>query len=57
MKGFKKMRGKWLFKWPITHCGTGTSKCGTGTKSPLPLFSLWVLVPLDLVSVPTCYYI
>ena len=37
------------------HGGTGTSKCGTGTKCPLPLFSLWVPVPVSVVPVPICY--
>ena len=57
MKGFKKMRGKGLFKWPITHGGIDTNKSGIGTKSPLPFFSLWVPVPLDLVPVLICYCI
>ena len=36
--------------------GIGTSKCGTGTKNPLPLLSLWVPVPVSVVLLPKCYY-
>ena len=38
MEGLKKMGEKRLFKYPFTHGGTDTSKCGTGTKSVLPVF-------------------
>ena len=34
------------------HVGTGTSKCGTGTKSVLVLHYLGVPVPVYMVSVP-----
>ena len=57
MKGFKKMRGKGLFKWPITHGDIGTSKCGTSTNMVLSLFSLWVPVPINVVPIPICYCI
>ena len=39
MKGLKKKRRNGLFKYPFTHGGTGTSKCGIGTKSALHVFS------------------
>ena len=34
------------------HVGTGTSKCGTGTKSVMVLHCLGVPVPVYLVPVP-----
>ena len=46
MKGFKKWEEKGSSNDPFTHGGTGTSKCGIDTKFPLPLFSLWVPVPV-----------
>ena len=54
MKGFKKMRGKGLFKWPITHgdTGTGTSKCGTSTNVLLHLIPAPVPIPIRVVPVP-----
>ena len=52
---------------PFTHggTGTGTSKCGTDTKSVLPvfsrlvppLFSWLVLIPVSVVLVPLCFYL
>ena len=36
----------------ILHAGTGTSKCGTGTKSVLVLHCLGVSVPVYWVPVP-----
>ena len=45
MKGFKKMRGKGLFKWPITHSSTGTNML-------LHLISASVPVPIRVVPIP-----
>ena len=43
--GSKKMKGRGLSKWPITHGGTGSDMV-------LPLLLLWVLVPISVVPVP-----
>ena len=40
MKGFQKWEEKGSSNYPFTHGGTGTSKCGIGTKSALPCFFL-----------------
>ena len=37
------------------HVGTGTSKCGTGTKSVLVLCCFGVPIPVYLVQVPIVY--
>ena len=64
MRGFKKWEEKGPSNDPFTHDGTGTSKCGTGTKLPLPLFFIMgtstskcgtdtkLLLPLIPVSIP-----
>ena len=41
MKGSKKMGGKNSLNDPFKHGGTGTSKCGTDTKSALHVFLDW----------------
>ena len=57
-KGDRNMEGlqKWAEKknliWPCTPDGTGTSKCGTDTEWPLPLFAQVVSVPVRVVPVP-----
>ena len=54
MKGFKIL-GENPSNGLFTHGGTGTSKCGTGTKSVLPFFSGLVPVPVSVVPVPLFY--
>ena len=54
MKGFKIWE-KNVLNSPFTHDDTGTSKCGTGTKSVLPIFSWLVPIPVSVVPVPLCY--
>ena len=46
----QKFEGERLFKWPIMHVGIGTTLV-------LPLFSLWVPIPISVVPVPIWYCI
>ena len=39
-----------------TPDGTGTSKCGTSTEWPLPIFPQVVPVPVRVVPVPLAHY-
>ena len=55
MKG-SKFWEKNSLNGPFTHGSTGTSKCGTDTKSVLPFFSGLVPVPISVVPVPLSYY-
>ena len=52
MEGLKKMGEKRLFKYPFTHSGTGTSKCGTSTTLLLPCFLALVPIAILVVQVP-----
>ena len=54
MKGFKIWKKKPL-DGPFTHGGTGTSKCGTSTKSVLLVLSGLVPVPISVVLVPLSF--
>ena len=54
-----KTNGKRGLKTPVaqnTPGGTDTSKCGTGTEWPPPLFAQVVPVPVRVVPVPLSHF-
>ena len=55
MKGFQNWIEKTL-NWPMYAGGIDTSKCGTGTKKLLPLFTWVVPVLIRVVSVPLSFF-